>query len=468
MERPRLSTTLRNFSSVSRELEQFDSESELQARRLEAEDTLTTSELSWKQLVLFLSSHAAKAQQAVLSENIKVLLQAASNIVGSELDTESLEGVAAFLFEAYLKSASEDDDKYNNSDDDVKNFTSKEMLQQLKKSFGPLPEAATASAKRAVCHLSALAPSPSELKDLVLARADNDHQVKGKGLISGPRKKSGKPFGKHEAFSNKGFELLKADCLPVFQGSSRPQLNLGYGGPFGQLTADNKRVEHFDRSWLVNEVRNCMEMTENSLPVQEVGERFIDLLTSHKSNEELQGEMFELLGPNGIDLISKLLEHRIDIQNNMKNQFNIIGLQNGTVRSEPTASRAYIFSQVKIQSEEERLLEKAMHKEEKRLTRHEKHLQDCAWDGEDKKEALFEPQLLRKQRQFALANARVSPIFEPRSWQEDCVIHYPNVYDALAEARKKSSYIGGSKVGLQCAPLCCLCCPFFLLILLLF
>uniref|UniRef100_A0A8C4N5K3 Activating signal cointegrator 1 complex subunit 3 n=1 Tax=Eptatretus burgeri TaxID=7764 RepID=A0A8C4N5K3_EPTBU len=398
MERPRLSTTLRNFSSVSRELEQFDSESELQARRLEAEDTLTTSELSWKQLVLFLSSHAAKAQQAVLSENIKVLLQAASNIVGSELDTESLEGVAAFLFEAYLKSASEDDDKYNNSDDDVKNFTSKEMLQQLKKSFGPLPEAATASAKRAVCHLSALAPSPSELKDLVLARADNDHQ-----------------------------------------------LNLGYGGPFGQLTADNKRVEHFDRSWLVNEVRNCMEMTENSLPVQEVGERFIDLLTSHKSNEELQGEMFELLGPNGIDLISKLLEHRIDIQNNMKNQFNIIGLQNGTVRSEPTASRAYIFSQVKIQSEEERLLEKAMHKEEKRLTRHEKHLQDCAWDGEDKKEALFEPQLLRKQRQFALANARVSPIFEPRSWQEDCVIHYPNVYDALAEARKKSSYIGGSK-----------------------
>uniref|UniRef100_A0A8C4PWN9 Activating signal cointegrator 1 complex subunit 3 n=1 Tax=Eptatretus burgeri TaxID=7764 RepID=A0A8C4PWN9_EPTBU len=421
MERPRLSTTLRNFSSVSRELEQFDSESELQARRLEAEDTLTTSELSWKQLVLFLSSHAAKAQQAVLSENIKVLLQAASNIVGSELDTESLEGVAAFLFEAYLKSASEDDDKYNNSDDDVKNFTSKEMLQQLKKSFGPLPEAATASAKRAVCHLSALAPSPSELKDLVLARADNDHQ-----------------------------------------------LNLGYGGPFGQLTADNKRVEHFDRSWLVNEVRNCMEMTENSLPVQEVGERFIDLLTSHKSNEELQGEMFELLGPNGIDLISKLLEHRIDIQNNMKNQFNIIGLQNGTVRSEPTASRAYIFSQVKIQSEEERLLEKAMHKEEKRLTRHEKHLQDCAWDGEDKKEALFEPQLLRKQRQFALANARVSPIFEPRSWQEDCVIHYPNVYDALAEARKKSSYIGGSKVGLQCAPLCCLCCPFFLLILLLF
>ena len=81
--------------------------------------------------------------------------------------------------------------------------------------------------------------------------------------------------------------------------------------------------------------------------------------------------------------------------------------------------------------------------------------------------ALFFCMVFMYDRQFALANARVSPIFEPRSWQEDCVIHYPNVYDALAEARKKSSYIGGSKVGLQCAPLCCLCCPFFLLILLL-
>uniref|UniRef100_UPI00358EF322 activating signal cointegrator 1 complex subunit 3 isoform X2 n=1 Tax=Myxine glutinosa TaxID=7769 RepID=UPI00358EF322 len=446
MERPRLSTTLRHFGSVSREPEQFDSESELQARRLEAEDTPTTSELSWKQLVLFLSSHAAKAQQAVLSENIKVLLQAASNIVGSEVDTESLEGVAAFLFEAYLKSASEDDDKYNNSDDDTNNFTTDEMLRQLKKSFGALPEAATASAKKAVCHLSALAPSPSELKDLVLARADNDHQVKGKVLRSGPRKKSGKPFGKHESFSNKGFELLQTDCLPVFQGLSHPQLNLGYGGPFGQLAADNKRIERFDRSWLVNEVRNCIEMTENSLPVQEVVERFIDLLTSHKSNEELQGEMFELLGPNGIELISKMLEHRIDIQNSMKNDFKIIGLQNGTVRSEPTATRAYIFTQVKIQSEDERLLEKALRKEEKRFARYEKHLQDGVLDEEDQKEALFQPQLLRKQRQSALANARVAPIFESRSWQEDCVIHYPHVYDALAEAQKKSSYIGGSKM----------------------
>ncbi|NXU50371.1 ASCC3 protein, partial [Turnix velox] len=160
--------------------------------------------------------------------------------------------------------------------------------------------------------------------------------------------------------------------------------------------------------------------------------------------------LFELLGPEGFELIEKLLQNRsLILERSLTcpndNRFQTLQEQCKKFIGENT--KPNYGCQVTIQSEQEKQLMKQYRREEKRNARKEKQ------GGEDEQasgegQMCFDPRELRMQRELALLNARSVPILSKQREINFEKIHYPHVYDSRAEAMKTSAFIGGAKVFL--------------------
>ncbi|KAL8186315.1 UNVERIFIED_CONTAM: activating signal cointegrator 1 complex subunit [Gekko kuhli] len=161
-----------------------------------------------------------------------------------------------------------------------------------------------------------------------------------------------------------------------------------------------------------------------------------------------QLELFELLGPEGFELIEKLLQNRSTIVERSfsgPNDYKLQSLQEQCKKFTGENTKPNYGCQVTIQSEQEKQLMKLCRREEKRNARREKRAGD---EGEIFGEGLmsFDPKELRMQREQALLNARTMPVLGRQRDSDFEKIHYPHVYDSQAEARKTSAFIGGAKM----------------------
>lgn len=98
------------------------------------------------------------------------------------------------------------------------------------------------------------------------------------------------------------------------------------------------------------------------------------ILQSEKSNDELQNELFEMLGIDGFELILKLLENRRNIvqyaadqQELAEKKFNKKLLDNKASRAAPAMG-----SQIVVQSKDEKLFAKQLRKLEKKAEKDRK------------------------------------------------------------------------------------------------
>ena len=105
------------------------------------------------------------------------------------------------------------------------------------------------------------------------------------------------------------------------------------------------------------------------------------------------------------------------------------------------------FSQVTVQSEEEKALLKQARKEEKKINK----LLNKADEEEEEEELDFNPVDLRTKRQAALAMAMNAPLFKEREEvraNSGPAEEYPHVYDSLAKAKLTSGFVQGTKMAL--------------------
>uniref|UniRef100_A0A8C3LNM0 Activating signal cointegrator 1 complex subunit 3 n=1 Tax=Chrysolophus pictus TaxID=9089 RepID=A0A8C3LNM0_CHRPC len=220
------------------------------------------------------------------------------------------------------------------------------------------------------------------------------------------------------------------------------------------IKSDLKSLEKVDDSFLWSEVGKYLKESQGGTPggptTEDLCCTLYEMLASLKSGAEIQNDLFELLGPEGFELIEKLLQNRsviversLTCQND--NKFQI--LQEQCKKFIGENAKPNYGCQVTIQSEQEKLLMKQYRREEKRNARREKQAGE---DGEVSGEGLicFDPKELRMQRELALLNARSMPILGRQREVDFERIHYPHVYDSRAEAMKTSAFIGGAKVFL--------------------
>lgn len=194
----------------------------------------------------------------------------------------------------------------------------------------------------------------------------------------------------------------------------------------------------YNRTWLCKHVN------------PDLVDLLVESLKSSKSNDELQNELFELLGFDKFEIIQEILQNRKTICKffemiEMKEQIkeHLIKQQNA-----PKVAPAPAFLMpVTFQSEKEKELLKQIAKDEKKL----KSLKVSDLDIEE--EEITVASLKLNQTQSFLKIAQTKPLMLERSketprYVSSAQVKYPNVFDSNKEAKSHVGFIAGNKLML--------------------
>nr|XP_054485004.1 activating signal cointegrator 1 complex subunit 3 isoform X2 [Agelaius phoeniceus] len=432
---PRLTGALRSFSNVTKHEDYSEELADLTTKRSKLHAQLLKSDLTWKKIIKFVDDNLDKKEYQTVNGDLKTILQAAKQIVGAENGQEAIESGAVFLFKTFHG----------------KECVGHDETKVIKQMFGPFPSSSATAACSATSRIASHF-TEEQLRALIqLAEEQNgDNRVL---------------FGKNIVFSFDMHDLDHSEELPV-NGETDVQksISLDYNKflnnqlnhlqNYCEEKSNIKSLEKIDDSFLWCEVGKYLKESQGGNPggptTEDLCCTLYEILASTKSADELQNELFELLGPEGFELIEKLLQNRsliLERSLTCPNDNRFQALQEQCKKFIGENAKPNYGCQVTIQSEQEKLLMKQYRREEKRNARKEKQaVEDGEGSGEG--QMSFDPKELRMQRELALLNARSMPVLGRQREMSVEKIHYPHVYDSRAEAMKTSAFIGGAKVFL--------------------
>ncbi|CAH2054677.1 unnamed protein product, partial [Iphiclides podalirius] len=213
-------------------------------------------------------------------------------------------------------------------------------------------------------------------------------------------------------------------------------------------TVPNPQLESkFGKTWLETKVQGLYN-NEGGMSSADILQSIITLLNSPTSNDEMQNDLFELLGFDKFEFIQEILEHRREIIDSLK-----------APPPQPTISEIaallpenkmpQYLCQVSVLSEQEKMLAKLVRKEEKKA-RNAKKVED------DEEEQELNIAQLRAKRIAELSKpvvpfstsksaSKIDPILQKISYFQTKV-QYPNVYDSSIEAKNSAGFVSGLKL----------------------
>ncbi|CAF0861832.1 unnamed protein product [Brachionus calyciflorus] len=152
----------------------------------------------------------------------------------------------------------------------------------------------------------------------------------------------------------------------------------------------------------------------------------MEILIKKTKNEEIQNELFELLGFEKFEIIEFLLSNRNHVITSYNKNFNKL--------NKPSSGPVALSSTITVHTESEKRLKKQMRKEQKQM-------------GE------FDPGNLRKLREDQLKEAKLLQIYNqkrlesltPGQLSKKAAL-YPFVFDSLLKAAQTSAFIAGSRI----------------------
>ncbi|VDI49942.1 activating signal cointegrator complex subunit 3 [Mytilus galloprovincialis] len=408
---PRLSGALRAFTDVG--YTQADSEPVSNEHKRQHIAQSKTEGLTWEKLTSDLKKQAS-VDKTDLSKTLKELSQCAKNIVGSEASSETIESGAAFLFDVF-----KDVDKVGPT-----------QTAKLRNIFGPFP--ATAATKACILVNRVVTWIPEE-SSLLLGNQDRE-EGDGEATVQ--------EFGKGIKFAFPKFEEFQDLSESETDDDDEEKNAIGdlkYLEPTPQKpqrTQQTSEKLEFDAVWLETEMSKYYSEADIGLSIEDLCSTVFDVLTSSKTDTELQNDLFEFLGFDRFELIQSLIQNRKQIIKTA-----LMEEENAKKKTEAGFSRPTYGCQVTIQSEDEKRLMKQMRKDEKRGDRPR---------TDDMESFNFDPKTMRMQREAALLAAATAPILiQQNRGNYKIPEKYPNVFDSMAEARQSSAFIAGVKMSLS-------------------
>ncbi|MBN3289010.1 ASCC3 protein, partial [Polypterus senegalus] len=304
-------------------------------------------------------------------------------MVGDEYGQEMIESAAVFLFKVFYD----------------KDQVGHEETRAIKQMFGPFP---LSSVDAACSAINKVARFFEETQIETFLKVHSISHLKDQV-----------PFGKNISFS---FDMYSVDTfldmsLQMKDNEDTKGFSLDYEKYLNNQqeqqkavfvnTVDLKSPQGIDGSFLSREVdRYLLHGTLGSPNASDLCTTLFEMLTSNKSDDELQNELFELLGPEGFELIEKLLQNRfaiVEIALNTVPDVKLNNFHDAAKRGIADNTTKPIYGcQVKIQSEQEKQLFKQYRREEKKLAKKEKKGDDSEFSGETS--IHFDPKELRLQR----------------------------------------------------------------------
>ncbi|KAL7033852.1 hypothetical protein ACKWTF_007745 [Chironomus riparius] len=198
-----------------------------------------------------------------------------------------------------------------------------------------------------------------------------------------------------------------------------------------------KKGKVYDRSWIVMNVN------------ADLVDILIGILKSGRSNDEIQNELFELMGFDKFELILEILENRKVLMKNLDMMEKKEAMKEQVVKRQNEVKPApnYLMPVI-VQSEKEKDLMKLARKDEKKL----RVLKGNGDEDDDEEIQLAKLQL--NQSNALLKIAQKQPVMtESRSsnWPiryAQVQPKYPYVFDSNKEARAHVGFIAGNKIML--------------------
>ncbi|KAG0411958.1 hypothetical protein HPB47_010909, partial [Ixodes persulcatus] len=423
---PHFSETLRTFSGVAADEQCFDEPADaiLQKKEVQNERRLKKSSASWNFVKQTILSVRDKSDTEVIVA-LRELLHYAQEFAGGDCLEEVIQSAALVLLDTFQES----------EDDGLVSDRQRQLLRTTFGSFPPdLPNRAHSLVRKIFSWL------PPETRDLLLEQKNSiEDQFPESAEFTRKLK-----VGGFVPFVDDEIEVCSEDELFV---KDQARLDMSYKTPVLQNGVSRKPKNRYNSSWLREQVQTVL--ADNSalgLSVEEIVNVVTPMLDSHRTDKELEGEMFEFFGAEFLGVIHNILDHRKELVKAINAEALSIGDAFPDVpalKNQP--SKPTYGCQVTVQSEQEKALMKKIQKEEKRIGRDR---MKNTKDQED--EVQLNVEFLRRQKHAEL-NAELKTVKEapllPRRPQV-YVERYPNVYDSFAEAKKSAAFIAGTKLAL--------------------
>lgn len=419
---PYFSETLRTYSAVAANEECFGEvpEAVTEKNYYQCEKRLKKSTTVWHYVRNTVLS-VKEPSDTVVVVALRELLQYAQEFSGGDCLEEVMHAGALQLLEIF------------EGDDDVSHVT-EHQHQQLKRYFGSFP--AELANKACVLVRKIFSWLPPEMKQLLLEQKYSLEDSFPEASEFGRRIKVGnfEPLVDDELDAGSEDELFVKDQVC---------LDLSYKEPVGTV---NKA--RYDGHWLRTQVQVALSKNNNlGLSVEELVNIVAPMLDSHRTDKELEGEMYEIFGAELLGVIHNILDHRKELVEAMNTDaLNMIDPLPDVVpvfKNQPT--KPMYGCQVTIQSAQEKNLRKKIQKEEKRIGRDR-----MKNTSKEKDDTHLNIEFVRRQKYAELnaelmtAKAGSLQVKKPQAHVE----RYPNVYDSFAEARKSAAFIAGAKMTL--------------------
>eukprot|EP00095_Tigriopus_kingsejongensis_P005309 maker-scaffold337_size202799-snap-gene-1.20 protein:Tk05309 transcript:maker-scaffold337_size202799-snap-gene-1.20-mRNA-1 annotation:"activating signal cointegrator 1 complex subunit 3" len=260
----------------------------------------------------------------------------------------------------------------------------------------------------------------------------------------------------------------------------RRQINFGLpspAGPTGPAATAGAGLT-YDMAWLEAKLQSAFGLQHPSgMSTPEFALVIVNSLSSTRSSDELQTELFELIGFDHFELLQTLITHRDEMVRSRAQTRDAVrseiiwaatrkSILSASIRGghpphcvfplgahgrtvEP--ARPAYGCQVVVQSEEERQLKKQVRKEDRRI---QKIMSKIEVDEDEVTQAhVFDPVDRRTKRQVALANAQLQPVIKESSEGERRAPmvqpeQYPFVFDGLSQTKAAAGFVQGVKLAL--------------------
>lgn len=273
---------------------------------------------------------------------------------------------------------------------------------------------------------------PDEFKDKLQTLISEDAAVENSAKLFGNNIKC-TPVSDY--FQDTSFLQDLAPTRQTAAGSALDSFSMKYE----QKSQEARQVKLFDRAWLMK-IMNA-----------DVLESLIATLKSQRSNDELQNELFELMGFDKFEVIQEILENRKQILNQLDTVERKEMAKDHFVKKQAEllakpAPAPHFLMPVTVQSEKEKELMKLVRKEEKKLKGLKINEED------DETEELTVAKLHQSHTNSLLQIAQRQPLLaeKPTSWVFKTVNkpqqHYPFVFDSTKEARAHVGFMASTKI----------------------
>ncbi|XP_065194378.1 activating signal cointegrator 1 complex subunit 3-like [Sycon ciliatum] len=421
---PRVTGALRAYGGAVSGAEciqdEYDPEAQrnaLRAKRKRRQGEKSSHGITWDFLNAQVNEYE-KYKQGDLHKPLRDLAKAASDIVGGDAGESAVSAAAASLLVLLH---------------DCQHIGRAEAMK-IKQMFGPFP--ASAATQACASAQALLKKLPNVQKRL------QDNEVKSTANDSSNDKHS---FG----------EGIKFDGAVPGSLYSMHQQEWGVKETEQQRERQKQLAEEdvlaitaqqrgYDSEWLRQESAKYASLNPSGLTAEHLATAVFDLLTSSQNDDQLQGQMFDLLGFEAMEFIQTLLANRQLIVAGLIHSSESAG-EDMSLAGDDRALRPKMPTygcQVTVHSKQEKELMKQMRKEGRREERRSRK------DGDEDLSLYMSREEMRIQREAMLQAAAQAPLFQ-RPAPSAAVGQrpkYPFVFDKLAESASASAYVGGAKI----------------------